>query len=333
MLLTLELFDVQMSSKEEGVSTTSHHDTERQEVSVTAHLVAAIRAIETSRGEEIRLINDPYAEGLAGDIGRNYLLSYSRIGLYLLGSTFLRNAFWLLSPLLRGYPELGRLDALAIRTRKIDDEIRSSLLDHKIEQICVLGAGLDARPWRLKSSNLFQQSENPNFRRNESLGDITYFEYDFPQIFAYKLKVLEEQQASSDFRYVSVEGDLSLPHWKEKLLEKGFKAERRTMWILEGFTGYLTEEELQSLFTVVSHKLSSPGSRCIITFVKPAAARLSVTKNMQKFRPTNPVQIVTSFDWENVKEESFEEAGLVLGREIYPLGSTDGHVFITAEKI
>ncbi len=320
-----------VSIMSEGALKTSHHDVERQGVGVTAHVVAVVRAIETSRGEGVRLINDPFAEPLAGEIGQNYLFSYSRIGIFLLGSTFLRNAFWLLSPLLRGYPELGMLDGLPIRTRNIDDEIRSNLINHGIEQICVLGAGLDARPWRLKQADIFQQSANPQFQGN-TLSRISYFEYDFPELFEYKLKVLEEHQASSDFNYVKVESDLSLPNWEEKLLEKGFQPEKRTMWILEGFTGYLTEEEFRRLFDVVSNKLSAPGSRFIITFVKPTAARLPVTKNMHKFRPANPVEIITSFGWEDGKEESFEEAGLRLGREIYPVGSTVGHVFVTAKK-
>jgi O-methyltransferase involved in polyketide biosynthesis len=76
----------------------------------------------------------------------------------------------------------------------------------------------------------------------ESFADLNYFEVDFPESFAYKLPTLKDAGAVSHCgEYHSVQADLSLPTWMEKLINEGFQVDKKTVWILEGLTGYLNE--------------------------------------------------------------------------------------------
>jgi O-methyltransferase involved in polyketide biosynthesis len=337
--------------EEQEATITSHHDIERKGVGRTAHVVAMVRHIETRKGEGRRLINDPFAERLAGNAGKAYVERYSRLFFYfvgpfsrflffLLGSDLLRTVFRLGSPLLHRIPELGMLDGIPIRTRTIDDEIKWNIKQNNIQQIAVLGAGLDSRPWRLKFSDIFEQSKNPELSSKDnssavaasSFPVVDYFELDFPEIFDYKLSILSSMNATTDFNYVKVEGDLSLPDWSTNLLQHGFQPTRPTLWILEGFIGYLKEEEFHRLFSIVSQKLSAKGSHFIANFVKSHAEQIDVAKGMHKFRPPNPKEIIEKHGWIHVQEESFDAAGKRLGREIYPFGSVEGHVFLKGEK-
>jgi O-methyltransferase involved in polyketide biosynthesis len=50
--------------------------------------------------------------------------------------------------------------------------------------------------------------------------------------------------ATSDFGYKC---DLSLPTWARDLTAAGFDPAKKTLWFMEGFTGYLEVDELRSL--------------------------------------------------------------------------------------
>lgn len=328
--------------KQFEASTCSHQDQSRKGVGKTAHAVAIVRAIETRRLEGNRLINDPFAEDLAGETGRRYLESYASVLHFLVGTNLLRNLFWLFSPLLSNISSFGMLDGLAIRSRRIDDEIRQSILGGKIRQIAVLGAGLDARPWRLRFNDIYGDQLEPS-----KTPKLDYFELDFQEIFDYKLPVVQAKliqlgSSASDqpslnsdlFNYVPVVSDLSLSTWPRTLKESGFQSDIPTLWIMEGFTGYLKEEELHQVLDFISNQLSCSDSHMIATFVKPEAVTVDVAKGLHQHRAPNPVALLESYGWRDVREESFDEAGINrYERPIYPLRSVRGHVFITGEKI
>src|SRR6266699_1541133 len=92
-------------------------ETPIQDVSDTAFMVAAWRAIETSRPNP--LFRDPLAERLAGDRGRKIVASLPR--------TFLGG--W----------------TVVLRTVIIDDLLRA-ILARGVDTVLNLGAGLDTRP-------------------------------------------------------------------------------------------------------------------------------------------------------------------------------------------
>lgn len=93
-----------------------------QSVSDTAFMVAAHRAIESSRADA--LFHDPLADRLAGEHGRNIVQS--------LRATTAMTAW-----------------TVAIRTRIIDELILRAT-ENGVDGVLNLGAGLDTRPYRLR---------------------------------------------------------------------------------------------------------------------------------------------------------------------------------------
>jgi methyltransferase (TIGR00027 family) len=91
-------------------------------VGVTGLLVAAIRAEETRRAE--RLFEDPFADALAGDVGREALAKY------------------------RAASPPPAVPVIEVRTRWYDDAVGRAL-SSGIRQVVVLAAGMDSRAYRL----------------------------------------------------------------------------------------------------------------------------------------------------------------------------------------
>jgi methyltransferase (TIGR00027 family) len=91
------------------------------QVSDTALLVAACRALETERADAF--VRDPFAARLAGERGM---------------------------AIARALPHLEAMSfGIALRGRFMDELIADTIARHGIETVVSLGCGLDARPWRL----------------------------------------------------------------------------------------------------------------------------------------------------------------------------------------
>src|SRR5262252_4697695 len=93
-----------------------------QHVSDTALMVAACRALETSRPDG--LLHDPFAKSLAGPRGDAILHGISGWQLMCFG--------------------------IGVRTRFLDDLVVETIARENIEVVLSVGAGLDTRPWRLE---------------------------------------------------------------------------------------------------------------------------------------------------------------------------------------
>ncbi len=96
-------------------------------VSDTALLVAAARAAETAL--EDGLVRDPYAALLAGERGFGIARS--------------------------GKPSRWRSFGIGLRSRFIDELLEAEVRDSAIDCVLCMGAGLDARPWRMSLPNQF----------------------------------------------------------------------------------------------------------------------------------------------------------------------------------
>lgn len=194
--------------------------------STTAAIVAAARA-EIDRRPTLRDFSDPYAEAL---LPRAYTRG---------------PAAFLLRRLSRPGAHL-----FALRTNAIDHGIRTAPV---LEQLVILGAGLDARAWRM-----------PELR------DVPVFEVDHPSTQRYKRRRAETFDARAHHHYVAV--DFEHDSLGDRLAQAGHRPERPTVWVWEGVTMYLHPAAVEGTLETVSSR-SAPGSRLLMTYLPPSAVR------------------------------------------------------------
>jgi methyltransferase (TIGR00027 family) len=143
-----------------------------------------------------------------------------------------------------GY-ELVRRTGLTMvpRTITIDEAIR----DHAAGQLVVLGAGLDARAWRMPG-----------------LGGTTVFEVDHPASQRDKLRRVGALAPTAG-RVVPVAVDLTRERLGPALERAGLDRRSVTTWVWEGVVPYLTGDEVRTTVAQVA-ELSPPGSRLVVNY-------------------------------------------------------------------
>jgi methyltransferase (TIGR00027 family) len=180
----------------------------------TALLTAAARALESEQPHPVVL--DPYARALAGEEGKKLLESYGQM-------------FVLLE---------------TIRTKFIDDAILKEAKGGK-KQFVVLGAGLDARPYRFKLST-----------------DISWFEIDFASVLEYKRRILKDETPSVTL--MDVGADITKLDLQRDLVSRGFDPRKESVWVAEGLLPYLRDGQVEDLLNLIA-KASAPRSVLLVT--------------------------------------------------------------------
>ncbi|AYF74527.1 SAM-dependent methyltransferase [Nocardia yunnanensis] len=139
-------------------------------------------------------------------------------------------------------------EVLAARTVAIDEALR----EHRNPQLVILGAGLDARAWRMPE-----------------LAQVAVFEVDHPASQAEKRARLGEREPLTPARFVPV--DFGTDALGAALNAAGHDESRPTTWIWEGVVPYLSPAEVSETVTELARR-SAPGSRVIATY--PTSNRL-----------------------------------------------------------
>jgi methyltransferase (TIGR00027 family) len=141
--------------------------------------------------------------------------------------------------------ELARRTGLLMvpRTIAIDDAVRG----HGATQVVVLGAGLDARAWRMPE-----------------LSATTVLEVDHPASQRDKQRRIGEL-APTAAAVVPVAVDLEHERLRPALERAGFDANAPTTWVWEGVVPYLTEEAVVSTVSQVAD-LAAPGSLLVVNY-------------------------------------------------------------------
>jgi methyltransferase (TIGR00027 family) len=179
-------------------------------VGQTAIGVARGRAVESRRTD--RLFDDPLAAAFVEAAGANFESTPSNPGMDI-------------RPMRDAY--------VAIRTRFFDDALIGACADG-IRQVVILGAGLDARAFRLPWPD-----------------DTRVFELDVPDVFDFKERVLTDQRAKARCGRVVVRVDLR-KDWPAVLRARGFRPDQRSAWLLEGLLMYLTQSERDLLLSHIT---------------------------------------------------------------------------------
>ena len=117
-------------------------------------------------------------------------------------------------------------------------------------QVVILGAGFDSRAYR-------QSTSYPNLR---------FFEVDLPTTLAAKQRAIAALFGAprDDVRYVPI--DFSTQSLEGGLSAAGYDSTRRTIFILEGVTMYVTPEGNDATFAFIREH-SAPGSTVVFDYV------------------------------------------------------------------
>jgi methyltransferase (TIGR00027 family) len=203
----------------------------KKQASITAQGIAFARAFESAKPENGRICYDPLARRL------------------------INPAFYILSKLFVNYAERkgpGVLAFLATRCRYIDDYLQECLAAG-IEQLVILGAGLDSRAYRIEGLN----------------DQVQVFEVDHPATQAVKLAKLKQilGELPAHVTYVPIDFDVET---LEKLFQYGYQRQKKTLFIWEGVVYYLTAEAVDQTLSFVATN-SGAGSSIIFDYVYTSA--------------------------------------------------------------
>jgi methyltransferase (TIGR00027 family) len=225
----------------------------------TAEYMALFRALESALPASRRLFEDPLARAFLGP----------RLALVARLARVPGIRRLVLAIADRRVP--GSRSSGVARTRFIDDLLRSSL-EEGVEQLVVLGAGFDARAYRLPELRALRvfEVDHPDTARvkREVLGRV--------------LPVLPEQVrfVTTDFRRGGLE---------EAMGAAGYRDSARTVFVWEGVTNYLTEDAVDETLRWCAR--AAPGSLLVFTYVHRAvledpasfAGTRSLFANLERF--------------------------------------------------
>lgn len=204
--------------------------------SATARNNAILRAHETMRPANERMLYDPYAALFLPD--RLQPVAERR-----------RQLDEIVAGWERRYP--GVCAAVLVRTRFVDDCVKTALHDG-FRQLVILGAGYDTRALRLAALQ----------------ADVTVFELDHPATQAIK-RLRTGPTASPHVRYVPI--DFTVDALDETLLAGGYDPDSGTLFVWEGVTYYLPAEAIDRTLDVVC-RCSATGSRIVFDVFPPSVA-------------------------------------------------------------
>ena len=201
-------------------------------VGMTAVGVAYIRAQERLRPD--RLFDDPLAAAFIDESG---WAPPSELMPDLAESSDEMKAYW------------GSIAAYVIVRTKFLDDYANDAMAAGIRQFVILGAGLDARAFRL---------DWPEGAR--------VFEVDVGDVNEFKERALARISLQPKAERIVVEADLT-ENWMPSLERAGFDRSVPTAWMAEGLLIYFTPEQNEELISTIS-TASTVGSRIAMTLAR-----------------------------------------------------------------
>jgi methyltransferase (TIGR00027 family) len=245
-------------------------------IGMTAVGVAYIRAQESLRAD--KLFDDPLAATFVEESGWK---APSELVPELGETSDEQRAFW------------GAIAVYVIVRTKFLDDYCLDAAAAGLRQFVILGAGLDARAFRL-----------------DWPGGTRVFELDVPDVNEFKARALGRTDANPRCERVVVDADLT-GDWIPTLCASGFDASLPTGWMAEGLLIYFTPEQNDVLMTQISDE-SPSGSRIAMTLAGkggldvpdllvesgPGAASVRSVPEMWKSEaPDDPAAWLGRFGW------------------------------------
>jgi methyltransferase (TIGR00027 family) len=143
----------------------------------------------------------------------------------------------------------GTLGAILCRTRYIDDVLKRSL-EEGLEQVVILGAGFDSRAYRIAGMN-----------------QIRVFEVDLPGTRNLKQIRVEKVLGAVPENVALIGMNFDRQNLGDILRAAGFQKGKRTLFIWEGVTQYITAEAVNNTLEFVSG-FSGTGSAIVFTYIR-----------------------------------------------------------------
>jgi methyltransferase (TIGR00027 family) len=204
----------------------------KQSVSRTALGAAICRLIEQYQPRPTRLFDDPVAQALVG-----------RLLSRLMQAAAMRN----LTVQQTEAVARGIYGTQICRTRYIDDAVRAALAQG-MQQVVLLGAGYDTRPYRLPQ-----------------LATIKVFEVDLPTVQRSKQQRLQKYLGRLPDNVTFVPIDFDTQHLDAVMAGTPFSATLPTLFVWEGVTQYLTAPAVRQTLALVG--AGAPGTTLVFTYV------------------------------------------------------------------
>jgi len=202
--------------------------------------MAAQRALEDRERPGRRLFEDPFARRF---VTRRLALVCALRRLPVVGRIAPSLYDWVAGP--------GPRASAVARTRVIDDAVCGSVADG-IRQVVLLGAGFDTRAYRLAC-----------------MASVDVFEVDQQDTQRRKIAVLAGLEArTARVRHVAC--DFERQRLDRGLLDAGYRADVRSIFVWEGVTNYLSAHAVEAMFGVLA-ELMAAGSMLVFTYVDRAA--------------------------------------------------------------
>ncbi|XP_051178025.1 uncharacterized protein [Lolium perenne] len=173
---------------------------------------------------------------------------------------------------------------IAVRTLWFDARIEAAVSNlGGAPQVVLLGAGMDARAYRLSC-----------------LKECTVFELDFSELLEMKSDILHEAISSSNHQkltmmaksLIRVPADIRDVGWMTKLQSCGYVPERNTIWVLEGILYYLHHVHAMQVLETIAACRASACTVLLADFMNKNATALSQT--MYHFYHDNPDLLLPS---------------------------------------
>ena len=207
----------------------------------------------------------------------------------------------------------GKETMITIANRSVYFDRMIEKQKNNVEQFVIMGAGFDTRPYsELKNSNL------------------KFFELD--QLNTQKLKIESLKKANMDCSHVTfVDVDFTTEKWYEKLEKSGYNPARKTLFLWEGVTAYLCENDVRK--TINEIKLHSAAGSVLTTDFY--AHRIASRKRVKETNEMLYFTLDFSGNAANVLKSFIESENLTLG-DFYFMGhkaSSKGAIGVVIEII
>jgi len=204
----------------------------KQTVGRTALGAAVCRLIEQYQPVETRLFNDPVVKGLVG-APVQMMMSLANLRKFTVQQT--------------DSVGKGIFGAQICRTRYIDDTVQAAL-SKGIDQLVILGAGLDTRPYRLAGVEY-----------------VKIYEVDLPAVQNDKKKKIQNYlgQLPKWVTYIPI--DFEIQTLATVFAGSSFDQSRPAVFVWEGVTQYISAEAVSQTLVFVGK--SAPGSLIVFTYV------------------------------------------------------------------